>query len=771
FEEEGRSKSLVTDSELIKHTPIHINGNNDFISKSEKEDWKGNGSANNPFIIENYDIDARSAGNAIMISNTDLRFVVKNCMVYNAAFISNPYLAGEGIAVYNASNGVIMKNTVFSNDGDGIDLQKANNITIFNNEALNNYDDGIHITDSSNNMVYENTVSTNDDDGINIDGGSTNNIIKNNTINLNSRYSVFMFYSNENVIENNSIIKSKAGLFISNCKNSVINNNEIEGSGYGIYLLNSNRSKIYSNFITETDYGIYTSYASENIFSDNKLISNEYTGISLRMSSVDNILKNNIISKNRQYGIYITGSGSNKLYNSTIASNKWVGLLIIRSGDNIIRFNNITKNNIGIEIKESSRNLIYNNNFIANMKQASVEGENEWDNGYPTGGNYWSNYRGTDEKRGPDQDEYGSDGIGDTFHRINLDKNIDSYPLITPVKGPSETTKPTSPQSFLVEGGDGYIYLNWTLPEYKGGLPLTEYRVYRGTDEENISLYKTFKYLGTSFTDTEVEYSQTYYYFVKAVNLIGEGNRTSIFSSKSEKESVPPSTPKNISVHHETGNEVRLTWEYPFNNISVTSFHVHRGETSDKKNVVANVSGKTYSYLDFNIKSNASYYYQISAENSAGESNLSEEVVVNISAEYFTPSPPTNITAHENQNSTEIYWSPPENTGSKDIIGYKIYRSTSDGTEHHIATVTDQEEYIDQNITIYRTYNYRISAFNEVGEGESSEKISVKPTFDGSLSENKKRYYLSNWIYIPIITIISLLVIAKLFVITPVIEA
>lgn len=51
------------------------------------------------------------------------------------------------------------------------------------------------------------------------------------------------------------------------------------------------------------------------------------------------------------------------------------------------------------------------------------------DDGYPSGGNYWSDYSGVDEKSGPNQDLSGSDGIGDTPYVID-ENNTDHYPLI-----------------------------------------------------------------------------------------------------------------------------------------------------------------------------------------------------------------------------------------------------------------------------------------------------------------------------------------------------
>jgi hypothetical protein len=79
----------------------------------------------------------------------------------------------------------------------------------------------------------------------------------------------------------------------------------------------------------------------------------------------------------------------------------------------------------------SSDNSFSHNNFINNTNQVELTESlsNIWDDGYPSGGNYWSNYSGVDEKSGPDQNLPGSDGIGDTPYVID-ENNTDHYPLM-----------------------------------------------------------------------------------------------------------------------------------------------------------------------------------------------------------------------------------------------------------------------------------------------------------------------------------------------------
>jgi parallel beta-helix repeat protein len=105
------------------------------------------------------------------------------------------------------------------------------------------------------------------------------------------------------------------------------------------------------------------------------------------------------------------------------------GISISSSLDNIIFKNNITSNDDGLFVGSSSGNKIYHNNFINNTNQVFFWGgvlANFWDDDYPSGGNYWSDYTGIDEKNGPNQDLPRSDGIGDSPYVID-ENNQDRY--------------------------------------------------------------------------------------------------------------------------------------------------------------------------------------------------------------------------------------------------------------------------------------------------------------------------------------------------------
>jgi parallel beta-helix repeat protein len=111
--------------------------------------------------------------------------------------------------------------------------------------------------------------------------------------------------------------------------------------------------------------------------------------------------------------------------------------------------NNLADNEVGIlagsygigtgEFPDIFNATIYHNNFVNNHIQVvnNTRVPQTWDPGYPSGGNYWSDYTGVDEKRGPSQDQPGSDGIGDTPYVID-DYNQDNYPLMSPWTPPHD---------------------------------------------------------------------------------------------------------------------------------------------------------------------------------------------------------------------------------------------------------------------------------------------------------------------------------------------
>jgi len=226
----------------------------------------------------------------------------------------------------------------------------------------------------------------------------------------------------------------KSGIYLQNVSYCIIAYNNIAGNSYGIELWDgSNDNSIFGNNVTNNDVGMDFDGSFNSVFA-NSVTANSVRGIALSISASYNCVSGNNITKNGS-GIFLDYAFNNSISGNNISNND-CGIEAHSSDFNRICGNNITSNiYIGISLDVADRNLIYHNNFVDNQKHihfgSAGAQDNIWDDRYPSGGNYWSDYTGIDNYSGPYQNETGSDGIGDTPYIINSN-NIDHYPLINP---------------------------------------------------------------------------------------------------------------------------------------------------------------------------------------------------------------------------------------------------------------------------------------------------------------------------------------------------
>jgi parallel beta-helix repeat protein len=360
----------------------------------------------------------------------------------------------NGINIWESLNNKIYCNNISSNGRFGITLQSSSYTNLTNNNFTENgvYISGGHLSHfnthyipitnlvNGNPLYYYKNLSN-----VDVDGIPAGQIILANCSNFN--------------IRNLEINRTDVGIEIAYVTNTSITHNNISMNYYGISLYSSSNNNIAGNNVTLSDmWGIYLEVSSNNSITGNNVLSSGEKGIYLIWSSDNNniaannaldnrngiclayssnyniVLKNNVL--NNFDGMIIMGSSNNNICGNNFSSNNFLGLLIRddTSSNNIIADNNIINNsNYGLYFYSSPNNIIYHNNFINNTNQAyddSING-NQWDNDYPSGGNYWSDYTGSDNFKGPNQDIDGSDGIGDTPYNIDADSQ-DNYPLIAP---------------------------------------------------------------------------------------------------------------------------------------------------------------------------------------------------------------------------------------------------------------------------------------------------------------------------------------------------
>jgi parallel beta-helix repeat protein len=205
------------------------------------------------------------------------------------------------------------------------------------------------------------------------------------------------------------------------------------------------------------------------------------------------------------------------------------GLQIFLSNNNTISDNSIKQNRgYGISVFNSTGNNIYHNSLINNTTPTvNLDSTNLWDIGYPGGGNFWSDYVGVDAYWGPNQDQPGSDGIGDTPYTIDS-QNQDHYPLIVSLRihdlAVESVTLPSNDlyvgwifnTTVTVKNNGGYVEsFNVTL--YCNGNVVQRRLVGNLTASQNLSV-------GITWNTSSLAPCQAYYVKAEVSPVLGESH-------------------------------------------------------------------------------------------------------------------------------------------------------------------------------------------------------------------------------------------------------
>ncbi len=204
----------------------------------------------------------------------------------------------------------------------------------------------------------------------------------------------------------------------SNCR---ILDNDFRGpASLGMYIVNGSGNRIVGNTVAENWESLHP-----------------WVGIDMVNSTGNIITENSVLAD--QYSLWMRSSNLNHVFHNTFMVT-WTpspAMALSRSNSNVIEGNSLYDWSFGgssvVELWGSSWNAFFHNNvnayFGAEMSIDTNSVNNTWDDGYPSGGNYWTTYGGTDLYSGPYQNITGNDGIGDAPVVFD-EENRDMYPLM-----------------------------------------------------------------------------------------------------------------------------------------------------------------------------------------------------------------------------------------------------------------------------------------------------------------------------------------------------
>ncbi|HEY6388810.1 MAG TPA: glycoside hydrolase family 44 protein [Candidatus Acidoferrum sp.] len=273
------------------------------------------------------------------------------------------------------------------------------------------------------------------------------------------------------------------------------------------------------------------------------------------------------------------------------------------------------------------------------------------------------------------------------------------------------TTAPAAPTGFLATAGNSQVSLSWNA-----STGATGYYVRRAT----VSGGPYTQIAGpttNSYTNTGLTNGTTYYYVVSAFNSAGQSVDSNQASATPVAPATPPAAPTGLQAT--AGNaQVSLTWTA---SAGATSYHVKRATTNGDPyaQVAAPASAN---FADAGLTNGTTYYYVVSALNSAAESANSSQVSATPVAPATPPAAPTGLQATAGNAQVSLTW-----TAGVGATSYHVKRSTTSGGPYTQVAAPTTTNDADTGLTNSTTYYYVVSALNAAGESANSSQASATP--------------------------------------------
>ncbi len=287
---------------------------------------------------------------------------------------------------------------------------------------------------------------------------------------------VLLAYVNQARLINDHLNGNCNGLMVTESSEVNVSDSEISTNNCGgITISRSANFTLEHSVISRNSEGLFEDGSANATVRDNLIASNSHTGARLG-GGANLVVSQNHIQDNGGDGLILDNVVSASVQENWVSGNQGAGIWIAAPNGLNVTANTVIYNNVGISFDPYGGNFVYNaviyhNNFVYNVDHQADHSAGRvmsWDNGYPSGGNYWSDYTGLDHCGGSNQDICTQpDGIGDTpyagiiqiltgYPYRERSPLVDHYPLIKPF---------------------GNITLDTSPPNWPGGSTLTSTRL------------------------------------------------------------------------------------------------------------------------------------------------------------------------------------------------------------------------------------------------------------------------------------------------------
>jgi nitrous oxidase accessory protein NosD len=238
----------------------------------------------------------------------------------------------------------------------------------------------------------------------------------------------------------------------------VVSSNDFDNEyDSAVFLTTATDFTAYDNSFNNDSYAFFLNGGQEWSIVNNTALADSEGGLSAESVTGLVVEGNNFSQQSGNMAIDLTTVagftvGTNALFNDSDA------LVVSGTSEGTVVGNRFVLDAVSVDFETGVSLLIYHNDFIADEGWQLSAPPLAWDDGYPIGGNYWSNYTGVDDFHGPGQNLSGSDGIGDTSF-VLAPLEIDRYPLMKPWVDHTAVFLETG----LPEGSNWTVDFNGTL--------------------------------------------------------------------------------------------------------------------------------------------------------------------------------------------------------------------------------------------------------------------------------------------------------------------
>jgi hypothetical protein len=266
----------------------------------------------------------------------------------------------------------------------------------------------------------------------------------------------------------------------------------------------------------------------------------------------------------------------------------------------------------------------------------------------------------------------------------------------------------------LVSEGD-HMFITWSPPIDDGGAAIDQYVIYLDGVEVARSI---------SLSHEITKAAMSHLMSIAAINAAGEGPVASI---------CIPSTPDVPTSQTVTivGQNRTLSWSVPSSDggSPIMFYAIYRNNSEGIPMEIGRVDAGQALLFEDAVAGGGMFDYSIAAVNMMGEG---PRVFASIGNE--PPSAPVGLSVLTNGTSVFLAWSPPIDDGGTQVLGYRLYRSSSTEAERYLGW-TEGPAFTDSSgIVAGRTYDYRVISFNSAGNGAGTNAtIAIGPSSPISL--------------------------------------